>query len=77
MPKTPLRADGADPTPEQIEMMVRLKGEPYPFRTMPPRIYTSADEVCMVRKVKGMFDVAIVLPGGGVIMRGRLERIPE
>lgn len=77
MPRTPLRADREEPTPAQLEMLIRLKGEPYPYRTLTPRLYEPADEVCMVRKVKGMYDVAFVAPDGSVRMKGRLEVLPE
>lgn len=70
----PLRADGLDPTPVQIEFMLALKELGY--KTKPPRLLWPCCSICMARHTKGQYDVMRVEPER-VEYLGRLERLPE
>ena len=74
MPQTPLRADGGDPTPLQIELMLAFKGLGY--KTEAPRAKWGSSSICMTRPVKGQVDV-MEIGDHYADYKGRLERVPD
>ena len=83
MPRNPLRGDGEEPTPAQIEMMVRL-GEDlssWPaFRTQSPGRAEDgfiASDIRMTRKTDGGVEVVRIRVDGGVLPRGIVRIVPE